>query len=65
MCFLDSDLRGPLADYTFHARRGPPDGGSPSTHGQSPAKRSTRLSRVLRALAHPLFSETRRVGEAR
>ena len=65
MCFLDSDLRGPIADYTFHARRGPIEGGPPSSHGQLHEKRSTRLSRALRALVHHLFSGMWRVGEAR
>ncbi|PTB18826.1 hypothetical protein C9I57_20220 [Trinickia symbiotica] len=65
MFFLDSDLRGPLADYTFHYGRQPVDKGPPSTGRPARVKRSKWVARVLGAMALNIFELTQHEGEPR
>ncbi len=65
MFFLDSDFRGPLADYTFNYGRQPGDKGPPSTGRPVRAKRPKRVARVLRAMALNLSELRQREGEPR
>jgi hypothetical protein len=65
MYLLDSDLRGPLADYTFHHRR-QPAGSQPTSSDESDrAKQSNRATRALGAMAPRIFGKTRMEGATR
>jgi hypothetical protein len=64
MYFLDSDLRGPLADYTFDYRRQPADKQPPSPEEPVRTKPSNRVARVLGAIAPRIFGKMRMEGQA-
>ncbi|MCP3725688.1 hypothetical protein M3I53_21590 [Paraburkholderia sp. CNPSo 3272] len=65
MYLLDSDLRGPLADYTFHYRRQRPGSNPPSSDESDRAKQSNRAARALGAMALHIFGKVRMEGAAR
>jgi hypothetical protein len=65
MYLLDSDLRGPLADYTFHHRCQPTGSQPPSSDEADRAKRSNWAARTLGAMAPRIFGKTRMGGATR
>ncbi|MBB5410359.1 hypothetical protein OKW38_006684 [Paraburkholderia sp. MM5496-R1] len=65
MYFLDSDLRGPLADYTYDYRRQRAEKGAPSSDESARAKQSNWAARVLGAVAPRALGKLRTEGRAR
>ncbi|QXE07325.1 hypothetical protein BJG93_36475 (plasmid) [Paraburkholderia sprentiae WSM5005] len=65
MYFLDSDLRGPLADYTFDHRRQRAENGTPSPDESARAKQSNWAARVLCAMGPRTLGKMRTEGRAR
>jgi len=65
MYFLDSDLRGPLADYTFGHRRERADKGAPSQGDSARARRPNWATRALGAMAPHRLGKLRTGGRTR
>ncbi|MCP3707052.1 hypothetical protein M3I54_08650 [Paraburkholderia sp. CNPSo 3274] len=65
MYLLDSDLRGPLADYTFHYRRQPAGNNPPSSDESDRAEQSNWAARALGAMAPRIFGKVRMEEAAR
>ncbi|EEA03980.1 conserved hypothetical protein [Burkholderia sp. H160] len=65
MYFLDSDLRGPLADYTFGHRLQRAEKGRPSPDESARAKQPNWAARVLGAMAPLTRGKLRTEGRAR
>jgi hypothetical protein len=59
MYFLDSDLRGPLADYTFSYPRQRASEDPPSSESLPREEQAKWLARLLCALTPRVFSKTR------
>jgi hypothetical protein len=64
MYLLDSDLRGPLADYTFHHRQ-PAGKIPPSSDKADRTKQANGGARALGAMAPRIFGKMRMEGPAR
>ncbi|ACA95928.1 MULTISPECIES: hypothetical protein [Burkholderia] len=65
MYLLDSDLRGPIADYTFHYRRQFAGKNAPPLDNPDRAKQSDRGTCEPGAIVPRIFGKTRREGQAR
>jgi hypothetical protein len=65
MYLLDSDLRGPIADYTFHFRCQPAGKTPPSSDESACVKQSNWAARMVSAMALRLFGKVRTEGQAR
>ena len=65
MFLLDSDLRGPLADYTFHYPFKLAGKNLPSLDNPGRAKQSDWGARALGAMVHRISGKTRMGGAAR
>jgi len=65
MYFLDSDLRGPLADYTFDHPRQRAEQRTPSSDESARAKQPRWVARLLGALAPRIRGKLRTGGRTR
>ncbi|MBB5405604.1 hypothetical protein OKW50_006314 [Paraburkholderia youngii] len=65
MYFLDSDLRGPLADYTFDYRRQRAENGAPSSNESARARQPNWVTRALEAMAAGTLGKPRMGGRTR
>lgn len=65
MYLLDSDLRGPIADYTFHYRRQLAGKNAPLLDSPDRAKQSDRGMCESGAIVTRIFDKTRMEGQAR
>ncbi|MBB5414659.1 hypothetical protein QF000_001848 [Paraburkholderia atlantica] len=65
MYFLDSDLRGPLADYTFDYRRQRAEKGAASSDESARAKQPNWVARALGAMAPRTLDRLRTEGRTR
>lgn len=65
MYLLDSDLRGPLADYRFHYRRQHAGSNPPSSGESDRARQSNWAARALGAIAPRIFGKMCIEGAAR
>ena len=65
MYLLDSDLRGPIADYTFYYRCQPPGENAPPLDDLDRAKQPDRGTCTLGAIVSRFFGKTRMEGQTR
>ena len=65
MHLLDSDLRGPLADYTFQYRRQRAGKHPPSADESDRAKQLNWAARALSVMAPRIFGKMHLEGAAR